>query len=192
MIQLPFQCPSCISWPTEQISERHFCEVSIFFLNREHNKNLLTMAIKTSQDCDSLTQGRNLEQRLISYVGLLCQWRQFKNSCNVFKRTASQITHHHQLDDQVPFCAVHLSARCLAADLFVYRGGEVRPSFPTPACLCFSCLASAPLWPPPRLEATQPPPTCQASNCTLPLHMHQVYARPFFNTCTENTCIDQG
>ena len=113
---------------------------------------------------------------------------QFKNSCNVFKRTASQIKHHHQ----VPFCAVHLSARCLAADLFVYRGGEVRPSFPTPACLCFSCLASAPLWPPPRLEATQPPPTCQASNCTLPLHMHQVYARPFFNTCTENTCIDQG
>ena len=37
-------CPCCISWPTEQISERHFCEVSIFFLNREHNKNLLTMA----------------------------------------------------------------------------------------------------------------------------------------------------
>ena len=75
MIQLPFQCPCCISWQTEQTSERHFCEVSIFFLNIEHNKNILTMAIKTSQDCDSLTQGRNLEQRLISYVGLLCQWR---------------------------------------------------------------------------------------------------------------------
>ena len=113
----------------------------------------------------------------------------FSNSLTTYNCTTEQFSKRESSSWISSLSTVHLSACCVAADLFVYRGrGRAFPqqrlaSLPLPSAPP-SLSASLPLALP-RLEATQPPlspppasPLTAHCCCTCSKCTHQ-----FFNTC---------